>query len=96
LILFGFGLFHLLSQDRQACWEWIGNLIGQLEVMWGIPAGRSVIESEAFRQKVGVERAAVCEASIAAADHPPSYQFYPDQCIPNRFLTICIHKSYLS
>ena len=67
------------TQARQACWQWISYLTGQLGAISGVPARRSVVRSEAFRQKVGAERAAVYEASVAAADRPPSYQFYPDQ-----------------
>jgi multiple sugar transport system substrate-binding protein len=67
------------TQARQACWQWIVFLTGQLETIWGVPSRRSVVASEAFRQKVGTERAAVFEASVAAADRPPAFYTYLDQ-----------------
>jgi multiple sugar transport system substrate-binding protein len=66
------------TQARQVCWEWIVYLTGQPEAIRGAPARRSVVESEAFRQKVGPARAAVYEASVAA-DRPPSFQFFSEQ-----------------
>lgn len=67
------------TQVRQACWQWIAFLTRQLETIWGVPSRRSVVESAAFRQKVGAERAAVFEASVAAADRPPAFYNYLDQ-----------------
>jgi multiple sugar transport system substrate-binding protein len=67
------------TQAPQACWQWIAFLTGQLETIWGVPSRRSVVESEAFRQKVGTERAAVFEASVATADRPSAFYTYLDQ-----------------
>ena len=67
------------TQARQACWQWISYLTGQLATIWGVPSRRSVVQSEAFRQRVGAERAAVYEASVAPADRPPTFYAYSDQ-----------------
>jgi multiple sugar transport system substrate-binding protein len=65
---------HFISahtQVGQACWEWIAFLTAQPETAWGVPARRSVVESEAYRQWVGEERAAVHEASVSGAERAP-------------------------
>lgn len=75
-----YGYFISVGTDAaQACWEWITFLTGQSEAVWGVPARRSVAESEAYRQMVGAERAAVYVASVAGANRAPSYQLTEDQ-----------------
>jgi multiple sugar transport system substrate-binding protein len=64
------------SQAKQACWKWITFLTGQADVMQGVPARRSVAESEAYRQKVGAERAAAYLASLGASGTSSAYQFF--------------------
>jgi multiple sugar transport system substrate-binding protein len=60
------GYFISASSDYpQACWEWITFLTGQPEIVRGVPARRSVVHSDAYREQVGAERAAVFEASVA-------------------------------
>lgn len=63
------------AEARQACWEWITYLTEQPEAVWAVPARRSVVQSEAYRQQVGAERAAAYEASVAAVDGPLGSQF---------------------
>lgn len=67
------------TQAGQACWEWLTFLTGQPEAVWGVPARRSVVQSEAYRRLVGEEQAAVYEASVAGADRAPSFHFIADQ-----------------
>ena len=73
---------HFISAHTevgQACWEWITFLTAQPDAVWGVPARRSVVESDAYRQLVGDERAAVYRASVAGANRAPISQFYGDQ-----------------
>jgi ABC-type glycerol-3-phosphate transport system substrate-binding protein len=67
------------TQAGQACWEWITFLTGQPEAIWRVPARRSVVQSEAFRQKIGAERAAVYEASVAGEDRALTFHQFADQ-----------------
>jgi ABC-type glycerol-3-phosphate transport system substrate-binding protein len=70
---------HFISahtQFGQACWEWITFLTAQPEAAWGVPSRRSVVESDAYRTRVGEERAAVYEASVSAADRAPLASTY--------------------
>jgi multiple sugar transport system substrate-binding protein len=57
------------SEARQACWQWIVFLTQQPGLTEGLPARRSVAESEAFVQQVGQEWAEVYKASVAGAKH---------------------------
>jgi multiple sugar transport system substrate-binding protein len=52
------------SQVPQACWQWITFLTGQLDAAPGLPPRRSVAESDAYRQRVGAERAAAYRATL--------------------------------
>jgi len=63
------------TEARQACWEWMTYLTEQPEAAWAVPARRSVVQSEAYRQQVGAERAAAYEASVAGVDGPFGSQF---------------------
>jgi ABC-type glycerol-3-phosphate transport system substrate-binding protein len=67
------------TEAGQACWEWITYLTEQPEAVWGVPARRSVVQSEGYRQLVGVERAAVYEASVAGANQRFNYLLSQDQ-----------------
>ena len=60
---------------HQACWEWIAFLSGQPEAVQGLPARRSVAESEAYRRYVGAERAVAYLASVAGAEQSSAFQF---------------------
>ncbi len=52
------------TEARQACWQWITFLTEQSDLTPGLPARRSVAESDAYRQRIGAERAAAYQASI--------------------------------
>jgi multiple sugar transport system substrate-binding protein len=67
------------TEAKEPCWQWITYLTAQPEAVWGVPARRSVVESDAYRQLVGVERAAVYQASVSGANRAPSFQFGDDQ-----------------
>jgi ABC-type glycerol-3-phosphate transport system substrate-binding protein len=58
------------AQAPRACWEWITFLTGQLEAVEGLPARRSVAESETYRQRVGEERATAYRASVVGLKCP--------------------------
>jgi ABC-type glycerol-3-phosphate transport system substrate-binding protein len=52
------------TEAPQACWQWLTYLTAQPEAAEGSPARRSVVQSEAFHQRVGAARAAAYEASL--------------------------------
>lgn len=58
------------AQAPGACWEWIAFLTEQPEAAEGLPARRSVAESEAYRQQVGEERATAYRASVVGLKRP--------------------------
>jgi multiple sugar transport system substrate-binding protein len=64
------------TQAKQACWTWITYLTGQASVVQGVPARRSVAESEAYKQKVGAERATAYLASFGESGTSSAYQFF--------------------
>lgn len=66
------------AQAPQACWEWITYLTAQPEAVEGSPTRRSVVQSEAYRQRVGAERAVVYEASLDG-HRSISFQSFRDQ-----------------
>jgi len=66
------------TKAPQACWEWITHLTAQPEAAEGSPARRSVVQSEAYHQQVGAERAAAYGASLEG-DRPVSFQSFSDQ-----------------
>lgn len=63
----------------QACWQWIAFLSARPEIAWGLPARRSIAESEAYRQQVGSVRANAYLASVGAAGRPSAYQTFSSQ-----------------
>jgi multiple sugar transport system substrate-binding protein len=65
--------------DPQACWQWITFLSEQPEAVSSLPARRSVAESEAYRQRVGAERADAYLASVAEVDRPSSFQTFSEE-----------------
>jgi multiple sugar transport system substrate-binding protein len=52
------------AEQRQACWQWITFLTSRPDVTQGVPARRSVAESDAYRQRVGADNAAAYLASV--------------------------------
>jgi multiple sugar transport system substrate-binding protein len=67
------------TEHRQACWQWITFLSGEPSVAQGMPARRSVAESDAYRQQVGEDRAAAYLASIADAEKPSDFQLMSEE-----------------
>ncbi|MCX7680844.1 MAG: extracellular solute-binding protein [Anaerolineae bacterium] len=61
-------LISAQSRAPQACWEWINFLSGQPEAVQGLPARRSLAESEVYRQRVSPERTDAYLAAVADAD----------------------------
>ena len=67
------------TESRQASWQWITFLTQQPGLTQGLPAHRSVAESDAYRQQVGAERAAVYQASVAGAEHASVFDILTGQ-----------------
>jgi ABC-type glycerol-3-phosphate transport system substrate-binding protein len=70
---------YYISADtpaRQACWQWMTYLTGQADVFEGVPARKSVAESEAYQQKVGPDRATAYLASFGGSGISSAYQFF--------------------
>jgi multiple sugar transport system substrate-binding protein len=65
------------AENPQACWQWIAFLSGQPEAVQGLPARRSVAESEAYRQQVGEERVAAYLTSVAGLERP--FQIFSEE-----------------
>ncbi len=64
-ILYTTGYFiSARTETPRACWDWIKFLSTEADVAQGMPVRRSVVNSEAYRQQVGVELAAAYLASI--------------------------------
>jgi ABC-type glycerol-3-phosphate transport system substrate-binding protein len=67
------------AESPQACWQWITFLSEQPEAVSGLPARRSVAESEAYRERVGAERADAYLDSVAEVDRPSSFQTFSEE-----------------
>lgn len=69
--------FYISAQTEhpRACWEWVKFLSDNLELVRGVPARRSLVESAAFERRVGDEVAAtylyILEQSAAPIDPVP-------------------------
>jgi ABC-type glycerol-3-phosphate transport system substrate-binding protein len=57
----------------ETCWLWITFLTGQPSAAQGLPARRSVAESDEYQRLVGAERAAAYLASVVAVEEPSTY-----------------------
>ena len=73
---------HFISaqtEHPQACWEWLKFLSEQVAIVQGVPARRSLAESEAYRWQVGEELAAVYLASLEQTERlfTSAQHFYP-------------------
>jgi multiple sugar transport system substrate-binding protein len=62
------------TESRQACWTWITFLSGQPGAVQGLPARRSVAESDEYRQQAGAEQADAYLASLGEGQIPSSFQ----------------------
>jgi ABC-type glycerol-3-phosphate transport system substrate-binding protein len=70
---------YYISADtpaKQACWKWITYLTSATEVKQGLPARKSVAESEVYQQQVGDERAAAYQASLGESGTSSVYEFF--------------------
>jgi len=68
------------ATDPVACWQWFIFLSDHPEVFRGVPARRSVTESEAWETAVGIDKARAYRAGLSrlALDHPSGDQYnYP-------------------
>jgi ABC-type glycerol-3-phosphate transport system substrate-binding protein len=70
---------YYISADtsaKQACWKWITYLTSAVDVKQGLPARKSVATSEAYKQKVGAERADAYQASLGEGGNSSVYEFF--------------------
>jgi len=68
------GYFISARTDKaQACWQWLTFLSQQPEAAIGLPARKSVAESEAYRKQAGDDRAAAYLSCVADAAEPSSF-----------------------
>jgi multiple sugar transport system substrate-binding protein len=67
------------TESPQACWQWITFLTGQPAAMQGLPARRSVAESDVYRQQVGAERADAYLASVKEGEESSAVQIFAEE-----------------
>jgi ABC-type glycerol-3-phosphate transport system substrate-binding protein len=67
------------AQSREACWQWITFLNNQPGTVLGLPARRSLAESDAFRAQVGADRADAYLAAIGDAEQPSAFQIFSQE-----------------
>jgi multiple sugar transport system substrate-binding protein len=67
------------TENRQACWQWITFLTEQPAAVQGLPARRSVAESDAFREQVGAERADAYLASLGDGEQSSALQLFSEE-----------------
>jgi len=67
------------TKNGQACWQWLTFLGQQPEAAIGLPARRSVAESEAYRRQVGDDRAAAYLSCLADAAEPSSFDVLSEE-----------------
>jgi multiple sugar transport system substrate-binding protein len=67
------------TENRQACWQWITFLTGQPGAVQGLPARRTVAESNEYRDQVGADRAEAYLASVGDGDQPSAFQIFSDE-----------------
>ena len=82
------------TQAKQACWKWITYLTGQADVIQGVPARRSVAESEAYKQKIGAERAVAYLASLGDSGTSSAYQFLSGKNSWLSYSVLWLSKAY--
>lgn len=74
------------TEHPEICWEWLKFLSEQVEAIQGMPARRSVAESDAFRQWVGPELADVFLVSLERWDRELTEGFDNDWWSRNGFI----------
>jgi ABC-type glycerol-3-phosphate transport system substrate-binding protein len=62
------------AEAPQACWEWIAYLTTRPELSRWVPARRSILQSDAYRDKVGDDRATAYQVSLDGVDKLPIQQ----------------------
>jgi multiple sugar transport system substrate-binding protein len=68
------------TEKALACWQWITFLSSEPgAVQDALPARRSVAESNAYRQQVGVDRAEAYLASVGDGEVPSTFQVFSDE-----------------
>jgi ABC-type glycerol-3-phosphate transport system substrate-binding protein len=67
------------TEHRQACWQWIAFLSGQPAAVQGLPARRTVAESNEYRQKVGADRADAYLATMGESEEPSAFQIFSEE-----------------
>jgi multiple sugar transport system substrate-binding protein len=56
------------TEHPQACWDWIKFLSERAEQITGLPARRSLAQSEGYRRKVGQDKVTALSRAFLAAD----------------------------
>jgi ABC-type glycerol-3-phosphate transport system substrate-binding protein len=82
------------STKRQACWTWISYLTQQSTVVSGLPARKSVAQSDEYRQRVGAERVDAYLASVSSGSRASFFQRLSDAENWLRFATMWISDAY--
>lgn len=85
------------TEERQACWLWLTFLTGQPAVFataHGLPARRSVAESDMYQQVVGADRAAVYLGLLAEASQPTAYHIFNDEASWLRWTTHWLTRAF--
>jgi multiple sugar transport system substrate-binding protein len=67
------------TDKRQECWAWITFLSGDPAAAQGLPARKSVANSDAYREHAGAERAEAYLASLGDADRPTTFQLFSEE-----------------
>jgi ABC-type glycerol-3-phosphate transport system substrate-binding protein len=82
------------STKRQACWTWISYLTQQSTLASGLPARKSVAESDEYRQREGAERVDAYLASINSGSRASFFQRLSDAENWLRFATSWLSDAY--
>ncbi len=67
------------AENPQACWQWIVYLSAQPTSSRWVPARRSVLQSDAYREKAGEEWIAAFQASLDGVDKVPFQQIASEE-----------------
>ena len=82
------------TQAKQACWKWITYLTTAVDGKQGLPARKSVAESETYEQKVGAERAAAYRTSLGQTGTSALYRFLSGEDSWLSFSIFWLAKAY--
>jgi multiple sugar transport system substrate-binding protein len=67
------------TEHPQACWGWLKFLSEQVSIVQGVPARRSVAESDAYRHQMGVEVADVYRDTLERSQQLLTYAMYDNK-----------------